>query len=461
MRNTITRSLFFVIIFLSIFVVSLTTYFLYKKTHYTDRVYPNVRVNGENFEGYTQEDIKRHFEPINQSLAQKDITFVYKDHIATFSGQMLNLSYDVPTISEQAYLVGRSTHPSSSIIQQIISIFNLGEYSFTYIPTYNSESIDEYLTELKESYTLEPKDALFELNNGKVSAFKPEEPGKEILTEQAKKDFLSYMSNVTNLPQHYEIVVSDKILEPEITLENVNTYGIVEKIAEGRSNYTGSIPGRVHNVILATSRFHGVLVPPGDIFSYNKIVGDISQATGFQPAYVIKDGRTVLGDGGGVCQVSTTLFRAALNAGLPIIERKAHAYRVHYYENDRKPGFDATVFSPSVDFKFKNDTGNYILIQTSINQATRDVIFEFWGKKDGRQVELSDAQIYDQRPAPEPLYQDDPTIPRGTTKQVDWAAPGAKSKFTYKVTRNGEVLQDETFYSNYRPWQAVYLVGTM
>ena len=100
-----------------------------------------------------------------------------------------------------------------------------------------------------------------------------------------------------------------------------------------------------------------MLIPPGGTISYNEIVGDISAATGYQPAYIIKDGRTILGDGGGVCQVSTTLFRAGLSAGLPILERHPHAYRVHYYEEGGyKPGLDATVFAPGVDLKMKNDT---------------------------------------------------------------------------------------------------------
>jgi vancomycin resistance protein YoaR len=168
-----------------------------------------------------------------------------------------------------------------------------------------------------------------------------------------------------------------------------------------------------------------------------------------------------LGDGGGVCQDSTTLFRAALNTGLPIVERKGHAYRVKYYENDRKPGFDATVYAPSVDFKFKNDTPAHILIQVNNNKSTQALSFTFYGKSDGRRVELSDAKVYDHTPAPAPLYEETPTLPRGVTKQVDWAAPGAKSQFTYKVySASGEVLQDKVFYTSYRPWQAVFLVGT-
>ncbi|MFS8158712.1 MAG: VanW family protein, partial [Candidatus Roizmanbacteria bacterium] len=172
------------------------------------------------------------------------------------------------------------------------------------------------------------------------------------------------------------------------------------------------------------------------------------------------NGRTVLGDGGGICQISTTLFRAALNAGLPIISRKAHAYRVGYYENDSKPGMDATVFAPSVDFKVKNDTGHYILIQTIIDPKKTSVLFEFYGQKDGRKVTLSPIKVWDVSPPPEPRFEDDPTLPRGTKKQVDFAAKGGKSSFTYKVEKNGEILQDRTFYSSYRPWQAVFLVGT-
>ena len=217
----------------------------------------------------------------------------------------------------------------------------------------------------------------------------------------------------------------------------------------------------MHNLSLAATKIHGILVPPGDVFSYNKAVGDISATTGFKSGYIIKNGRTVLGDGGGVCQDSTTLFRAALNTGLPIIERKGHAYRVRYYENDRKPGFDATVYAPSVDFKFKNDTPAHILIQANVDKQNYLLTFTFYGKNDGRRVELSEARVYDALPPPQPSYEETSELATGVTKQVDWAAPGAKSQFTYKVfAKSGEVLQNKVFYTSYRPWQAVFLVGT-
>jgi vancomycin resistance protein YoaR len=172
------------------------------------------------------------------------------------------------------------------------------------------------------------------------------------------------------------------------------------------------------------------------------------------------EGRTVLGDGGGVCQVSTTLFRAVLAAGLPVLERRAHSYRVGYYEQNSPPGFDATVYSPTTDFKFKNDTPAYILIQAKADNQTSTLIIELWGTNDGRIAKTTKPVITDQVPPPEDLYQDDPALRAGQIKQVDWKAFGAKVKFDYHVERHGEILSHQTFSSNYRPWQAVFLRGT-
>ncbi len=168
----------------------------------------------------------------------------------------------------------------------------------------------------------------------------------------------------------------------------------------------------------------------------------------------------MLGDGGGVCQVSTTFFRAILNAGFPVVERNAHAYRVHYYEDDLGPGIDAAIYSPNIDLKFKNDSGHHILIQSSVNDAAEQVTFEFYGTSDGRVATISKPVILSQSPAPETLYQDDPTLPQGELRQVDFSAPGAKVYFTYSVMKEGKQIISDKFVSNYRPWQAIFLRGT-
>ena len=127
-------------------------------------------------------------------------------------------------------------------------------------------------------------------------------------------------------------------------------------------------------------------------------------------------------------------------------------------ERDASDG-DATVFAPSVDLRFKNDTPSYILIQTKTDTKNMSLTFEFYGQSDGRNVQITNQQVYGITPPPPDLYQDDPTLAPGQVKQVDFAAWGAKASFDYKVTRGTETLQDETFYSSFRPWQAVYLRG--
>jgi vancomycin resistance protein YoaR len=239
----------------------------------------------------------------------------------------------------------------------------------------------------------------------------------------------------------------------------VNNLGIKELIGRGTSRFSGSIPSRVFNVSLASSRINGVLVAPNETFSFASAIGDISKYTGYKEAYIIQNGKTILGDGGGVCQVSTTLFRAVMNAGLPIIERHAHAYRVGYYEQDSGPGLDATVFVPSVDFKFLNDTGNYILIQTSVNTKNLTADFKIYGTSDGRKSTVSKPVVTDQIAPADDLYVDEPTLPMGKIVQLEHRAWGARVSFSYTVEKGGTQIYQKNFVSVYQPWQAVYQRG--
>ncbi len=313
-----------------------------------------------------------------------------------------------------------------------------------------------YLGKIASEIDREVQEGLFEFNPAtrRVSAFKPSQEGRKLdldKTYQALSDVVSGQgSKNINLPV--------AVVKPKIQTADVNSLGIKELIGRGISNFAGSIPNRIYNVNLTAAKINGVLIPPGETFSFNQTVGDISSATGFKQAYVIKEGRTVLDDGGGVCQDSTTLFRAVLNAGLPIVKRTAHAYRVGYYEQGFPPGLDATVFYPSVDFQFKNDTPSHILIQSYTNGLTLYV--DLYGTSDGRLSSLTTPVVTNQTPPPPELRQDDPTLSRGTVKQVDFPAWGANVSFNRTVTRDGQTLSKDTFNSSYKAWQAVYLVGT-
>jgi vancomycin resistance protein YoaR len=286
--------------------------------------------------------------------------------------------------------------------------------------------------------------------------------GREVNKQELGQQIISKAKLILNYTTQKIVIIPIPItkLKPNLTTDKVNQMGIKELIGVGTSLYQHSIESRIYNVGLAASRINGILIPPGKTFSFAEAVGDVSSLTGYKQAYVIENGRTVLGDGGGVCQVSTTLFRAALNAGLPIVERHPHAYRVGYYEEDSPPGIDATVYVPSVDFKFKNDTGHHVLIQTINDPVEMRLTFMLYGTNDGRVSTITTPVITSQSPAPEPRYEDDPSLPKGQIKQIDFAAAGAKTSFNRTVTKNGKIIISETFNSNYRPWQAVFLRGT-
>lgn len=437
------------------------SFYLFEKK-YERKIYPGIRIDGVIFGGKNPQEIEKYFAEKSLQFAQIKLSFNFEDKIATISADELKVSYDGKLSAVQAYSLGRSGHLVSDTYQKWKAV--TAGINLPSVLKINNEIIDETLERLSASIDYPASDALFQFENGKVTLFKLAKSGRSVDKITAKQMAYSYINSLTtaNPPSEKEFVINLPVNEisPKIKTEDSNSFGIRELITVGKSKFLGSIPGRVHNITLAAGRINGRLIPPGTTFSFNEALGDVSASTGFQPAYIIKDGRTVLGDGGGVCQVSTTLFRAALNAGLPIVERHAHSYRVSYYEQESPAGLDATVFAPGYDLKFKNDTANYILIQAKTDTQNYSLVFELYGTKDGRIVEISKPIMSSQSSPPPDLYQDDPTLPLGTVKQVDWKAWGAKVTFDYKVTKNGEVLTKTTFFSNFRPWQAVYLRGT-
>lgn len=328
-----------------------------------------------------------------------------------------------------------------------------GEYRFNK----QSPSLEEIAAEVSRP----PQNPVFNFENNKVHEFSPAKDGLEVDLPALEIKITESLNELINT--EVDSVEADIPLvrtAPDFATEDVNDLGIKELIGVGTSSYRGSISSRVFNVAHAASKLNGVLIKPGETFSFVNTLGDISALTGYKQAYVIQGNQTVLGDGGGVCQVSTTFFRAALNAGLPIVERHAHSYRVSYYEQGSDPGIDATIYHPTVDIKIKNDTPGHILIQTIADSKNMTLRFEFYGTKDGRVATIGKPVITSVTAPPEDLYIDDPALPTGQVQQIDYKAWGAKVYFDYKVERNGEVLFEKTFSSNYRPWQAKFLRGT-
>jgi len=242
--------------------------------------------------------------------------------------------------------------------------------------------------------------------------------------------------------------------------------GITELLWAETSYFYGSSDARIQNIKAAAERFHGVLVAPGEVFSMGETMGDVSLESGFAEALIIYGGRTIKGVGGGVCQVSTTLFRGVFNAGFPIVERYPHAYRVSYYEmiasgavDPNLAGLDATVYFPLVDFKFKNDSPYWILMETYLNEGARSLTWKFYSTKDGRSVTWQTTGPTNVVPAPSPLYEENPDLKKNQMKQVDYAANGADITVTRTVMKDGAVYFQDQITTHYQPWQAICEYG--
>jgi vancomycin resistance protein YoaR len=242
---------------------------------------------------------------------------------------------------------------------------------------------------------------------------------------------------------------------PKVDGSRVAEMGIRELVTDGVTYFGGSSAERIRNIEVAAAKFDGVVIPPGEVFSFNKIVQDVSGANGFEDSLIIWGDRTAVGVGGGVCQVSTTIFRAAYEGGFPIVERYNHGYVVDWYG---KPGLDATIFTPSVDFRFRNDTDAYLLIQPAVDSANGVITFNFYGSRPNRQVSISEPVITDVKKPEAPLYTADASLATGQQKQVEYAKDGMTATVDRTIVENGTTRTDR-LVSVYQPWRAIFLVS--
>ena len=254
-----------------------------------------------------------------------------------------------------------------------------------------------------------------------------------------------------------QIELPVEVVRPEVASGNDASLGITELVAEGSTRFRGSSADRVKNIEVAASKFVGVVIPPGGVFSFNEHVGDVTAANGFEDSLIIAGDRTAVGVGGGVCQVSTTVFRTAWLGGLPIEERWNHGYVVSWYG---EPGLDATIYTPSVDFKFSNTTDHHLLIKPVVNTEKGILTFQFYGTNPGWQVTAPKPAITERVSPPPPLYIEDPTLPAGKVVQFDWSVEGLNAQAKRQVeASDGSILINETLKSKYRPWQAKFRFG--
>jgi vancomycin resistance protein YoaR len=328
----------------------------------------------------------------------------------------------------------------------------------------DSDELRSYVTGLGPQLSRAPQNARFTFNDetkqleliGSASIGRELDVDKTIQSIQEKlyagEHTIPLVINYTNPP------VTDQA--------TADSLGIHELLHAETSYFYGSNSARVQNIQTAASKFHGLLVAPGETFSMASAIGDITLDNGYAEALIILGGQTIKGVGGGVCQVSTTLFRTAFFSGFPIVERHAHAYRVYYYEkvagnriDSDLAGLDATVFVPLVDFKFVNDSQSWLLMETYVNPKSSSITWKFYSTSDGRRVDWKTTGPVNIAPAPEPEYHENPDLAKDQIKQVDWHADGADVTVNRTVYKGDSVYLQDTISTHYEPWPDVYEYG--
>lgn len=317
----------------------------------------------------------------------------------------------------------------------------------------DENATEEFFSAIHKKVDVPVQNAKFAIVDGKVSEFQVSSSGKQLNTDKTLNNLRAMLRSGKLKP--IELVMEE--VKPEITNEKVNDLGIKELLGTGHSNFAGSPKNRQHNIRVGSDSVNGTLVAPGEEFSLVDTLGAIDANTGYLPELVIKGNKTIPEYGGGLCQVGTTIFRAAMEAGLPITERRNHSYNVSYYLENGLPGTDATIYPPHPDVRFLNDTGNYILVQTRMEG--NDLYYEIWGTKDGRSASRTTPEIWDKIAPPPTKLINTTDLKPGEKKCTESAHDGLKARFNYTIIYADGTKKEKTFYSIYRPWQEVCLVG--
>ncbi|OGZ58241.1 MAG: hypothetical protein A3B96_00995 [Candidatus Spechtbacteria bacterium RIFCSPHIGHO2_02_FULL_43_15b] len=330
------------------------------------------------------------------------------------------------------------------------------------VPSLDRRLISEYVVSMASKIDTVPQDALLEIKDGKAIEFTPPRQGKYLAQDETVELIMDSLLARIDTEEVVRDVFLPVIVKRASGNESAVSLGIFELIGKATTPFTGSPANRIWNIQNGTKFLSGLLVAPGEEFSTVGALGEIDNTTGYLPELVIKGDSTIPEFGGGLCQVSSTLFRAVLNSGLPVTERRNHSYRVPYYEYDGMgnyigPGLDATIYSTNPDFKFKNDTSSHILIQGYV-EGDR-VTFELYGTSDGRRSEIEGPRTLSSTPPGDPIYIETDTLPEGQTKKIDSAHPGGVAAALYKIIYSDGKEEIQEFKSYYRNWPEKYLIG--
>ncbi|MBI2484958.1 VanW family protein [Candidatus Uhrbacteria bacterium] len=317
-------------------------------------------------------------------------------------------------------------------------------------------ALEDFLDTMAREVNITAEDARMEFDGVRVKEFRPSREGRELDRDETR----GIVRRLVGYARDGSAFVVVRMTQPTTDVEDVNTLGIKEVLGTGISSYAGSPGNRIKNIANGARLLNGILIAPGETFSLLSALRPFNTENGYLPELVIKGDRIIPEIGGGLCQIGTTTFRAVMNSGLPIVARQNHSLVVTYYNDpaNGNPGTDATIYDPWPDFKFLNDTGNYLLFVTENDVTKKELRFSFWGTRDGRKGSYSPPIVEKWIPAGATREIKTTDLAPGV-RQCQSAHPGAVASFVYTVEKPDGTKEDRTFTSSYRPLPTICLVG--
>jgi vancomycin resistance protein YoaR len=328
----------------------------------------------------------------------------------------------------------------------------------------DNEGIDGFLNNLSGSYDILPTDTQLEVDTAtnRMTSFTAGRDGRTIDVEKTVEAMRSAFASVlAGNPSPGSVNAVTEVAKSQVVSQTAAALGIKEVLGTGRSNYKVSSAARIKNIANGVAKLNGVLIAPDETFSTLAALAPFTTDGGYVPELVILGDEIKPAIGGGLCQIGTTTFRAAMNSGLPILVRQNHSLVISHYldPQNNEPGTDATIYDPAPDLKFKNDTGHWILFTADMNMKTGDLAFSFWGTPDGRHGSYSAPTVskwIDFDPTVKNIETD--TLPPGkTTCQNPFR--GADASFVYTVEMPDGTKKEKTFASHYKPLQKICMIG--
>ena len=406
------------------------------------------------------------------------------EHVKTNLEQLDTSPLTIALVSKVPAL---SNQFAESQLTEAIRMIGIGPINFVYNEVSTQKNQTWYMTERDVSEILKPgldgveidrekfdvfldtiagvverpaQNARIDVENGRVTNFIQSKKGVQIDRDEVFEKTLTTLQNEDIDTQNNTIVLVTNEEEPTITTGDVNDLGITQILGTGTSSYRGSPRNRKTNIQNGVNLLNGLLIAPGETLSLIQALQPFTEENGYLSELVIKGDKIQPELGGGLCQIGTTTFRAVMNSGLKVTERRNHSLVVSYYNDpsNNNPGTDATIYEPAPDFKFTNDTEHYVLFQAENIVDKQELRFTLWGTSDGRKGSYTPPVVLRWIPVGETKRIETTDLEPGK-EQCQTAHIGADASFDYSVVKSDGTVETTTFESHYRPLPEICLVG--